>query len=152
MPSWPCRIFHPQQRLWARGSARYQCRWSTRGPEQSPSTTYIVTSARDSPLHQRRLGWPPINVVRSRLRHQRTRSTAPPGAAPVNIARSRLRHQRATQRAGIGSVSHLGRARHPLGRKFHNYGSVVNACVGARHNLPRPKVIQHRSSFYLAMV
>src|SRR5437762_3192120 len=53
---------------------------------------------------------------------------------------SSLRHRRsfrATQCAGIGSVSLLGRARDPLGRKLHNYGSVVNACVGARHNLPR---------------
>ena len=96
----------------------------------------------NSPLNdnQCRLGQPPSTTFSGVAPHQ-CRPEQTPSSTQF----------RATQCASTGSaVRLLGRARDPLGRMSYA-DSVVNACGEARHNLPRSKVIQHRSSFYLSI-
>ena len=96
----------------------------------SDSACSVNSTARGSPRHQRMCQ--PHRFDRRTPDESSSQQSTSLGAVSAIDAVFR-----ATQCAGIGSVSLLGRARDPLGRKLHNYGSVVNACVGARHNLPR---------------
>src|SRR2546430_2779498 len=70
-------------------------------PEQTPSSTHIVTSTWGSPCHQRRLEQTPLSATLS----QHAQSTAPLGIARViNVAWSGVHRQHAQSIAPLGAA------------------------------------------------
>src|SRR5437764_15086750 len=78
----------------------------------------VNSTARDSPRHQR-ICQPHRFDRRTPDESSSQQSTSLGAVSAIDAV------FRATQCAGIGSVSLLGRARHPLDRKFYNTDSVM---------------------------